>query len=848
MIKMLFLGILLLVASYAPQACAGTGGNPTVQLAKEDSEETIIRKAAGVLPTSRQLAWQEDEFACFVHFGMNTFTDREWGEGTEDPKIFNPTALDARQWAKACKDAGMRKLILTAKHHDGFCLWPSKFTEHSVKSSPWKNGQGDVVREAADACREAGLKFGVYCSPWDRHEPTYGDSPKYNQHFLDQLRELLTQYGPIAEVWFDGACGEGPNGKKQVYDWDAYYALVRELQPNAAISICGPDVRWVGNEAGETRSSEWSVIPEDAGAMDKDLGSRARLLQAAQAGVALKWSPSQTDVSIRPGWFYHPAEDDRVKSLNQLLDIYYGAVGGNSELLLNVPPDRRGLFHENDVRRLRELGASNAATFEKNLLAGAKVTASAGEHPEFTVDDQTGTYWTPGEGTNTATLEYDLGSPQTFNCALLQEYLPMGQQVEEFVVEAEQDGQWKLIAQATVIGHKRLLRFDNTTAQRVRVRITQSRVCPVLSNVGLFQRTNPLMAPNITRNAKGEVVLEAQPLIGEIRYWLSHWPADGSSKRYTGPIAFPRGGVVKAVPIPPACGAYVRSGVVSPYAQAEFAALAGIPGENELAPAKPEPSAWWCAEKIDVFPARTTEAFPLSDQENRSGWSLYAAFSDEFDGEKLDADKWWDHNPTWLGRPPAFFDPRNVTVSDGKLNLAMRKQEAPEAPKDKGYHTYTSAAVKSKKLVRYGYFEVKAKAMASAGSSSFWFYQDDAEWWTEIDVFEIGGKAPGFENKHHITQHVMRTPAEDRHWSIGAIYQAPVGLADDYHVYGLEWDENELKYYFDGALVRRGPNTQWRQPLRINFDSETMPDWFGLPKDEDLPSTYSIEYLRVWKR
>ena len=439
MAKIVVLAALMTLALLAPRRAAAQL-NPTVPLTKDDAQDAVIRKAAGVTPTPRQLAWQQAEFACFIHFGVNTFTDREWGDGTEDPAIFNPTAFDARQWVQVCKDAGMRKLILTAKHHDGFCLWPSKYTEHSVRSSLWKNGQGDVVREVSDACREMGLLFGVYLSPWDRHEPTYGDSPEYNQYFLNQLRELLTQYGDVAEVWFDGACAEGPNGKLQVYDWDAYYGLIRELQPDAAISICGPDVRWCGNEAGDTRDSEWSVIPLDAGAMDKDLGSRERLMKAAGEGVALKWQAAQVDVSIRPGWFYHPADDGKVKSLDHLLEIYYGSVGGNAELLLNIPPDRRGLIHENDARRLRELGRVLAATYGEDLALGAAASASA-QHSDAhgaaaTTDADKDTYWTTEKGITAAAIEYDLGEVKTFNRALLQEHLPTGQRVEAFALDA----------------------------------------------------------------------------------------------------------------------------------------------------------------------------------------------------------------------------------------------------------------------------------------------------------------------------------------------------------------------------------------------------------------------------
>jgi alpha-L-fucosidase len=481
-----------------------------VIIGPEDSAEGIVRKAALVVPTARQMAWQELEFVAFVHFGMNTFTDREWGEGTEDPALFNPTDFDARQWVAAFKDAGMRMVILTAKHHDGFCLWPSKYTEHSVKNSPWRDGKGDVVREVADACREAGLGFGVYCSPWDRHEPTYGDSPAYNEHMKNQLRELLTNYGPIADVWFDGACGEGPNGRRQVYDWLGYWAVIRELAPNATITICGPDARWCGNEAGLGRESEWSVVPL-VGADDQpveqsqksadallgidcqkpDLGSRTALLEAAARGARLVWYPAQVDVSIRPGWFYHASEDDKVKPPDQLLDIYYGAVGRNAQLLLNVPPDRRGRIHENDVQRLRELGEVLRATFAKVLAQSALATSSSqrdGHGPGATIDGDKNTYWTTVDGVTSATIEYDLGEPKTFNVAMLQEQITVGQRVEEFEVDAWLDGEWKQIARSTTIGYKRLLRFADVTASRVRVRITKSRLSPTLSRFGLFLR------------------------------------------------------------------------------------------------------------------------------------------------------------------------------------------------------------------------------------------------------------------------------------------------------------------------------------------------------------------------
>ena len=826
----------------------------------------VVETAARVTPSARQLAWQEVEFAAFIHFGMNTFTNREWGEGHEDPALFNPTDFDARQWVDACKQAGMAELILTAKHHDGFCLWPSAYTEHSVKNSPWRDGKGDVVREVADACREGGIRFGVYLSPWDRTERTYGDSPAYNEYFKNQLRELLTNYGAISEVWFDGACGEGPNGKRQEYDWESFYATVRELQPNAVISVCGPDVRWCGNEAGKCRSSEWSVIPASTAAgtpkegvdavqvlygfnpQAEDLGSRDVLAEAVRQGMRLVWYPSQVNTSIRPGWFYHKSDDSKVKSLDHLLDIYYGSVGGNSQLLLNIPPDKRGRIHENDVARLKELGTVLRATFSNNLAQGAKVSASAwqeGHRPELIADGDKNTYWATSDGVTMAELVIEMAAPQTFNRAMLQEYIATGQRLEEFAIEvADANGEWREAARATTVGHKRLLRFDEVTAQRARIRILQSRVSPTLSSFGLFYEPPVVTAPKISRDQAGNVTIEGQPGV-ELRYWINDSASPSStSRRYDGPFPLPRGGVVKVVAIPPDGAHCLKAG--SLLSEAEFDG--GQP--QEAAPTEDKKAGW---ETLQPDPAtqtvsRVTDACPLSDQENKAGWKLYEPMTDEFEGTALDSAKWWDHNPGWLGRQPALFYPGNVEVRDGKLNLSMKKEEAPNMPRDKGYHDYTSAAVQSRDTVRYGYFEVKARPMNSAGSSSFWFYKNSDGWWTEIDVFELGARAKGFERKVNITVHVMNTPVTKDHQQIGAAWEAPFDLADDYHVYGLEWDEEELKFYFDGMLVRRGKNTDWHQPLTLNFDSETMPEWFGLPEDKDLPSTFSVEYVRVWKK
>jgi alpha-L-fucosidase len=482
---------------------------PFFLIGPEEPVADIIRKAAGVVPSPSQLAWQEMEFIAFAHFGMNTFTDREWGEGTEDPALFNPADFDARQWARVIKDAGMKMIIVTAKHHDGFCLWPSKLTGHSVERSPWRGGRGDVVREVADACREAGLKFGIYLSPWDRHEPTYGDSPAYNEFFRRQLRELLTGYGEVAEVWFDGACGEGPNGKRQVYDWPSYYRVVRDLQPQAVIFGMGPDIRWVGTESGYGRETEWSVVPvqikESVGATGEntpplsldelfvpgdmtadDLGSREKLASAR----ALAWYPAETDVSIRPGWFYHAGQDNEVKTPEKLVDIYFSSVGRNGVLLLNIPPDKRGRIHESDVRNLAGMRRILDRTFKTDFTTGAKVNASVerkGHSAGFIVDHDQRTFWTAEEENEAATLELELRQERTFSVAMLQEFIREGQRVEEFTLEAWDGKEWRAFAAGTTIGSKRLLRFPEVTARRVRLVIVRSRRNPAISSFGLFK-------------------------------------------------------------------------------------------------------------------------------------------------------------------------------------------------------------------------------------------------------------------------------------------------------------------------------------------------------------------------
>ena len=359
---------------------------------REEMISELEKRLVEVVPSNRQLEYQQREFYGFIHFTVNTFTNKEWGSGKEDPQIFHPIAADPMQWAKVASDAGMKGLILTCKHHDGFCLWPSAYTEHCIRNSPYQDGKGDLVRELSDACLAYGLKFGIYLSPWDRNHPAYGSGKTYDDYYINQLTELLTGYGEIYTVWMDGACGEGPNGKIQVYDWDRYYKKVRQLQPNAVLSISGPDVRWCGNEAGIARKNEWSVVAyemtspsltaelsqrEDCEAFRsrpldptyEDLGSR----EVLKVERDFAWYPAETDVSIRPGWFYHPEEDDKVRSLENLKDIYLKSVGGNTTLLLNLAPMPNGKIQDKDIERLSKLGDFIRNSFQKNWVEKAKI-------------------------------------------------------------------------------------------------------------------------------------------------------------------------------------------------------------------------------------------------------------------------------------------------------------------------------------------------------------------------------------------------------------------------------------------------------------------------------------------
>jgi alpha-L-fucosidase len=434
-------------------------------------------------PSPAQLEWQRDELALFTHFGVNTFTDREWGDGTEDPAIFNPSKLDTRQWAKAARAAGFRAMILTAKHHDGFCLWPSRMTTHSVASSPFRNGHGDVVREFVDACRAEHLKVGLYLSPWDRHEPRYGDSDRYNDYYCDQLTELLTHYGSIAEVWFDGANGEGPNGKKQTYDWPRVWGLVRRLQPKAVMfSDAGPDVRWIGNENGSAGLTNWSTQdPAVVPAPGVSGPGVTRMLQQGDPNGAV-WRPGETDVSIRPGWFHHPAEDIRVKTTDNLVDLYFTSVGRNSKLLLNVPPTREGLLHDTDVARLADMRVRLTAMFSSDFAKGWRPTwtTSGARRAETASDGSAQRRWT-------AASEIDLGRNVTIGIADLREDIEHGQMVAHYTLEgAGDDGEFKPMSTGTTIGCKKLDRFSPVAVRRVRLTIDDAVAAPRPVEIRLY--------------------------------------------------------------------------------------------------------------------------------------------------------------------------------------------------------------------------------------------------------------------------------------------------------------------------------------------------------------------------
>lgn len=547
----------LFFSCYLIHAQKYTQGKNVVAISQELNEQEIVKLAASVGPSARQLKWQQLETTAFIHFGVNTFYNQEWGGGTEDPNRFNPTELNTDQWAKVIKEAGFKMLIMTCKHHDGFCLWPSTYSNHSVASSLWRNGKGDVVKDVSESCRKYGLKFGIYLSPWDRHEASYGKGTEYDIFFMNQLTELLSNYGTVDEVWFDGACGEGSNGKKQVYDWKAYYALIRKIQPQAVIAIMGPDVRWVGTESGYGRETEWSVVPYNltnqqsiadnsqqtisnegfvpsGDQTDANLGSREKISKAN----ALIWYPSEVDVSIRPGWFWHASENERVKTAENLLDIYFSSVGRNSQLLLNIPPDTTGLINEADVKILKEWKQALDHIFSNNLIKNASLVSKTKTIPSVKLTDKLLQTSIKPLTSDTGCFEINLSSVKTFDILVLQENIINGQKVERFEVEAFVDNKWEKITEATTIGYKRILRFPNVTTQRLKIRIKESRGVVEFSEIGIYQNLPNVKAEPEAAAFTDElmVTLKSNEPNAQIHFTTNGSIPDKNSTLYTKPL------------------------------------------------------------------------------------------------------------------------------------------------------------------------------------------------------------------------------------------------------------------------------------------------------------------------
>ncbi len=506
--------------------------------------ETKVPAPCGPVPTEKQLKWQELEYYAFIHFSLNTYTDQSWGYGNEDPDLFNPTELDCRQWARICKEAGMKAVILVAKHHCGFCVWPSEYTEYSVKNSPWRDGKGDLVREMADACEEYGLKLGIYVSPWDRNHPQYGQ-PEYITYFRNQLTEVLTNYGPIFEIWFDGAHGGtgyygGADENRHIdrstyYDWPTTYKLIRKLQPDIVIWNDGgdrTDLRWVGTEAGFIGETNWSLL-NATGDVPFEM-----LHHGVENGDA--WVPGEVNTSIRPEWFYHPSEDSKVKTLPHLVDTYYNSVGRNATFLLNFPIMPNGLIHEYDEKAALNLAKVIKETFADNLAQKAKASASnvRGNAELFNAakinDGDKETYWATDDEVTKASLTLDFGKPTTFNRFLAQEYIRLGQRIRSFTVEAWIDDQWKEITRASTIGHKRILRFPSVRATRIRFNVTDAKACPVISNIGVYDAPQILTAPSIMRNKVGDVIITPADVESTIYYTMDGSVPTTHSKRYMG--------------------------------------------------------------------------------------------------------------------------------------------------------------------------------------------------------------------------------------------------------------------------------------------------------------------------
>jgi alpha-L-fucosidase len=523
-------------------------------------------KPYGVLPTKRQLQWQETEMYCIIHYGVDTYTDKEWGYGDEDPALVNPSHFDAMQIVGSAKAGGFKGVVIVAKHHDGLCLWPSKTTEHNISKSPWKNGKGDIVKEYQLACNKLGMRMGLYCSPWDRNNPKYGTA-EYVKIYRSQLRELCSQYGPLFMSWHDGANGgDGYYGgaretrkidRTTYYGWDTTWGIVRQLQPMAAIfGDVGPDVRWVGNEEGHAGVTCWETFtpqaPDEGRKPSNGYSKDFLATEGTRDGEF--WMPAECDVPLRPGWFYHASQDEQVKSPYQLLDLYYQSVGRGASLDLGLSPDRRGMLNDHDVASLRAFGDLLRQTFATNLAKGAHFSASniRGRNgslygPGMLVDGDRYSYWATDDAVTTPELVVDLGQAKTFNVIRLRENIKLGQRISAWTVEAFVDGAWEKIGSGTSIGANRLIRLQqNVTTAKVRLRITGSAACIALSDLGLFKEPAHLVRPSIVRDKEGMVSIHTESPVASIHYTLDGTDPGPGSPSYKEAFLLADGGMVKA--------------------------------------------------------------------------------------------------------------------------------------------------------------------------------------------------------------------------------------------------------------------------------------------------------------